>query len=59
MENAMKLLEGITKEKGNNYILFRCDPRFAAKQYQAPMLSLENWYDPWKRVGRPDVYIDK
>jgi len=60
MKTAQRILtEKVTKGKGCNFILFRCDPRFAGKQYQAPQVSLDNWTSAWWRSERPDILINK
>ena len=57
MRNAMDILLELTEGKGNNYILFRCDERFAGKTFPAPMVSLNNWNGEWLRVKRDPVKI--
>lgn len=58
MRNAMDILLGLTDNKGNNYMLFRCDDRFVGKTFPAPMVSLNNWSGQWQRAGRAPVYIN-
>jgi len=57
MESAMKLLDEITEGKGNNYIGFRYDERFADPDFTPPEVSLLNWTEPWECLKRPPISI--
>jgi len=57
MRNAMDILLDITEGRGNNYILFACDERFAGKTFPAPMVSLKTWNKEYLRVKRDPVRI--
>lgn len=58
-KSKLDLMESIIKEKVGtcNFILMKHIPAEAFSAYHSPK-PLDLWTTPWKRVGRPDFYIN-
>ena len=59
MENVMALHEKWTDGKGSNYHAYRLDTRFEEPDFAAPKVSYDNYFQPWKRVNKPDLFIER